>query len=343
MHIEIIGAGVAGLCAATTLREAGHEVVVYERANHLGEDASSWLAGGMLAPRCEAATAEQVVVDLGLLGKNWWSERVDVTSQGTLVLAAPRDRSELEDFARRTSHFQWQDETQMQALEPDLAERYPLGLFYREEAHLVPRRALGALKTRLENQGVRFHFGTDGPGPEVSAPHTATPETPLRIDCRGWAARDALPTLRPVKGEMLILATREVHLGRPVRLMHPRQPIYVVPHGEGRFLVGATMIDSDDRHRVTARSVAGLINSAYALHPAFGEAEIVEMGADIRPAFPDNLPRITRRGQTLFINGLYRHGFLLAPALADLALRAVGEMAEQKGADDENPREWAIA
>ncbi len=81
-------------------------------------------------------------------------------------------------------------------------------------------------------------------------------------------------------------------------------------------MIGATMIESDERGRVTARSVVELLNAAYALHPAFGEAEIIELGADARPAFPDNLPRIRRQGDTLCVNGLYRHGFLLAPALA---------------------------
>jgi glycine oxidase len=59
-----------------------------------------------------------------------------------------------------------------------------------------------------------------------------------------------------------------------------------------------------------------LIGAAWALHPAFGEAAVLEIGADARPAFPDNLPRIRRRDRTIHVNGLYRHGFLLAPALA---------------------------
>ena len=72
-------------------------------------------------------------------------------------------------------------------------------------------------------------------------------------------------------------------------------------------MVGATMIENEETERVTARSVVDLINSAYAIHPAFaGGGKIVEMGCDVRPAFPDNLPRITRRGRTLYINGLYR-------------------------------------
>jgi glycine oxidase len=67
-----------------------------------------------------------------------------------------------------------------------------------------------------------------------------------------------------------------------------------------------------------------LLNAAYALHPAFGEARLFETGAGVRPAFANNLPRALRTGQTITINGLYRHGFLLSPALAaeaaDLAL-----------------------
>jgi glycine oxidase len=143
------------------------------------------------------------------------------------------------------------------------------------------------------------------------------------LDCRGLAARDALPNLRGVKGEMLVLETHEIALSRPVRLLHPRWPIYVVPRGGGRFMLGATMIESERAGHVTARSAMELLNAAYALHPAFAEAEIIEFGSDLRPAFPDNLPRIRKDGRRLYINGLFRHGFLLAPALARMAAEIV--------------------
>ena len=89
------------------------------------------------------------------------------------------------------------------------------------------------------------------------------------------------------------------------------------------------MIESERRGRVTARAAMELLNAAYALHPAFAEAEIVELGCDLRPAFPDNLPKITVEKNTIAVNGLYRHGFLLAPALAELVLHYV-----QRGAID---------
>jgi glycine oxidase len=84
-------------------------------------------------------------------------------------------------------------------------------------------------------------------------------------------------------------------------------------------MIGATSIESEDRG-VSLRSALELLSAAYALHPSFGEARIVEFGAALRPAYSDNLPRIAVEGQRISVNGLYRHGFLLAPALAELTL-----------------------
>ena len=137
-----------------------------------------------------------------------------------------------------------------------------------------------------------------------------------------------LPDLRGVRGEMLSLETGEIKLSRPIRLLHPRHPIYIVPREKNRFMVGATMIESADAGPITARSLMELLNAAYALHPAFGEARLTETGAGVRPAYPDNLPRVTQDGRTIHVNGLYRHGFLLAPAMAGEVARLL--CAEQK-------------
>ena len=115
---------------------------------------------------------------------------------------------------------------------------------------------------------------------------------------------------------MIILRAPDIHITRPVRLLHPRIPLYIVPRGNGIYMLGATMVESEAASHITARSMLELLSAAYALSPAFGEAEILETGVDLRPAFADNLPRIRRRGTTIFANGLYRHGYLLAPALA---------------------------
>jgi glycine oxidase len=129
--------------------------------------------------------------------------------------------------------------------------------------------------------------------------------------------------LRGVRGEMLILRAPDVSLSRPVRLLHPRFPLYLVPRGDQCFMVGATMIESRSEDPVSVRSTMELLGAACALHPAFGEASIIETGTGIRPAFSDNLPRVEVFGNTVAINGLYRHGFLLAPAMARLAAERV--------------------
>jgi glycine oxidase len=330
MRIRIIGAGIAGLTASFEFARAGCDVDLIECREGPGLGCSH-LAGGMLGPWCEAENAEKLVLDLGLESLQFWTESVPVAMrQGTLVVAPARDRPELIRFARRTSGYEHIDAGRIAALEPDLAGRFEEALFFPAEAHLDPRAAVAALAARLAGFGnVTLRYG-------AAAQQTHAYWT---IDCRGLAAQDALPDLRGVKGEMLVLRTREIALRRPVRLLHPRHPAYVVPRGGGRFMIGATMIENEEPGRITARGMLELLGTAYCLHPAFAEAEIVETGAGVRPAFPDNLPKIRREGRKLYVNGLYRHGFLLAPALARRAVQAVLEDAYFPEVMDAHPRQ----
>ena len=309
MRASILGAGVAGLCVATKLVARGCEVTVFDPAHRPGPHGCSWWAGGMLAPFCEGETADEPVLRLGQEAAGWWERQgVAVERRGTVVVTFGRDRRELDRFARRIEEHERLDAAGLVALEPDLGGRFDRALHVPGEAHLDPRVALLHLRDRLEQAGVAF----------VAELGRAMGPT---FDCRGLAARSTLRDLRGVKGEMAVLRSADIHLTRPVRLLHPRFPLYVVPRAGGLFMLGATQIESDDRRR-SVRSVLELLSAAYALHPAFGEAEVVEIGADARPAFPDNLPRLRRQGETIHVNGLFRHGFLLAPALARMAVEA---------------------
>jgi glycine oxidase len=264
----------------------------------------------MLAPWCEYENAEEPVLRLGQQAIDWWAGRTAVQRHGTLVVANRRDLPDLRRFARRTEGFREMG-PEIQGLEPDL-HGFSRGLFFEQEAHLDPRKALMDLYRGLQEKGVTFHK------------RMARGQVRHAIDCRGLHAREILHDLRGVKGEMLVIRCPDVTLTRPVRLLHPRMPLYIVPRGDGVYMLGATMVESEDSSRITARSMLELLSAAYALNPAFGEAEVLEIGVDLRPAFPDNLPRIRRLGHTIYANGLYRHGYLLAPALArgvaDLAL-----------------------
>jgi glycine oxidase len=340
MLIRVIGAGVAGLAAAYELARqglaCGARIELIERNSDVGRGCS-FFAGGMIAPWCELQSAEPLVAQLGEEALTFWNDELRVACvRGSLVVAPARDRAELRDFARRTRRFEDLGEARLAELEPELSGRFTQALFFPEEAHLEPRAAMIALSERLSAmENVEIRLGAEAASHMTQADWT--------IDCRGFSARDALPGLRGVKGEMLVLKTDDIRLSRPVRMLHPRHPVYVVPRGEGVFMIGATMIENEERSRVTARSIVELVNSAYAIHPAFAEAEIVETGSDVRPAFADNLPRIIRRGRTLYINGLYRHGFLLAPALASRAARVVLQDAYFPEVMDADQRERAPA
>lgn len=320
MRVLVKGAGVAGLAVAWQLYRHGFRVSVADQADEVGAGASGF-AGGMLAPWCERESAEEPVLALGRLAADWWEAALPghVKRRGTLVVAGGRDAGELERFSRRTSGWEWLDEPAIAALEPDLAGRFRRALFFRQEAHVDPRQALSGLAAGLEEARMHLLFGSG----------QAAIDCDQVIDCTGAAQIGRLPGLRGVRGEMLCIETTEVSLARPVRLLHPRHPIYIVPRDENRFMVGATMIESDDSGPITARSLMELLNAAYALHPAFGEARVTETGAGVRPAYPDNLPRVTQEGRTLHVNGLYRHGFLLAPAMAgEVARRLLTEQGQ---------------
>ncbi|MGI2033464.1 glycine oxidase ThiO [Rhizobium panacihumi] len=305
------GAGVAGLAVAYELLRRGEDVDIVDFQDTVGQGASHF-AGGMLAPYCEREAAEEIVLTLGLDAAEWWDQAVPgaVIRNGTLVVAQPRDLTDLTRFASRTTGHVWLGRQEIADLESSLAGRFEKALFFDKEAHLDPRRALTGLAKAIRNLGGLFHLGW-GPPPKKN--YTAV------LDCTGPAAIPHIPGLRGVRGEMLYLETSEVALSRPVRMLHPRHPIYVVPRDDHRFMVGATMIETDDDGPISARSLMELLNAAYALHPAFGEARVVETGVGIRPAFDDNVPRVVETESGLAIAGMHRHGFLLAPAMAKKA------------------------
>lgn len=304
------------MTCAVEFAERGADVEVFEQSHGVGPQSCSWFAGGMLSPWCECEHSAALVAKFGEQSIAWWTNRVPISAQrGSLLVAQGRHSSELVGFSRRATRYEWLDAAAIGELEPALENRFPRGLFFKDEAHLEPRAALRSLVDRLTSLGGRIHFGvacTD----ESKGQHVV-------IDCTGWAARHELRDLRGVKGEMLLLRSKELTLSRPIRLLDPRIPAYIVPRPDGVFMVGATMIESDDASRITARSMLELLSAAYSLHPAFAEAEVLEIGAQVRPAFPDNMPRILWRRDRIYINGFYRHGFLLAPAFARMTADAV--------------------
>ncbi|GAC86850.1 thiamine biosynthesis oxidoreductase ThiO [Gluconobacter thailandicus NBRC 3255] len=294
------------MVTAVALAEHGAQVTVHDTGGRVGAGAS-WFAGGMLAPWCEAESAPDEVTQDSLTSLDWWKTHVpDVMQAGSLVVAPPRDTPELARFGRRTSHFETIGVERIRTLEPDLEDRFDKALFFAEEGHVDPRKALQALADRLVQNG-----GT------LLSQHPADEALfDWIVDCTGVAARNFQSDLRGMRGEMVLLRCPEITLHRPIRMLHPRIPVYIVPRDNSVFMVGATMVESDDTRAITVRAITDLLNAAYTLHPAFAEAELLEANAGLRPAYPDNVPRVRREGNRISLNGMYRHGFLLSPARA---------------------------
>jgi glycine oxidase len=253
------------------------------------------------------------------------------SKRGSLVIAHPQDVSELHQFSQELQFilqgqggYRWLEQQEIQTLEPDLHDIFQTGLLLEDEGHIDNRGLLDLLLTEiyhLDGQCIEHCPVNVTPHTIISADQVHTYD--LVIDCRGLGAKSAANPLRGVRGETLHVETKEVILQRPVRLMHPRYQLYIVPKPNHRFIIGATQIESEDRSPVTLQSSLELSSALYTLSPAFAEARILELGVNLRPAFMDNMPRVHVQDGLISANGLFRHGFLLAPAVTIYVLACV--------------------
>ncbi len=328
--IDVVGAGIAGLWQAFLLQRRGHDVSLWDSAGIPGGRTASRMAGAMLAPHCEGEPGHETARMLGIESLPIWVEHYPGTAvAGTLVVASARDRADLQRFAGQTLAYQRLDSQDIAKLEPALEGRFHDGLFFAGEAHVEPGAAMDFLAGEAKLLGVKCHVRPyDGGGDG------------WMIDCRGMAARTELKTLRGVRGERILLESPEIQVNRPVRLLHPRIPFYIVPWAQNRFMIGATVVESGDDGPASLRSVAELLFCAYALIPELGEARIVDIAAGVRPSFPDNAPKIIVRGRCIFVNGLYRNGFLVSPILAQLTADYIEKAALREGVVFEDHGEW---
>lgn len=319
-------------------------------ANVRHSAAAAPVAAAMLAPLAESAITEPAVVRMGLHGLQRWPQliaqiaaasgkEVFLQQAGTVVVwhsadagAAAQFERTLRANAERIAGLptpERLDRAALAAAEPALAVAFTQGLFLPQEGQLDNRQLLVALGCALQNLGVAVRWG-QAVG-DVRALARADlgelfgQDVDLIVDCRGIGARaDWAGALRGVRGEVLRVHAPEVELTRPVRLVHPRYPLYIAPKGGGHFVVGATQIESEDDSQPSVRSTMELLSALYTVHSGFAEARIEEAASGLRPTLADNLPevRLLDEGEAfcLQINGLFRHGFMIAPAMLDLAM-----------------------
>ncbi|MDM0111133.1 FAD-dependent oxidoreductase [Variovorax sp. J22R133] len=335
--VAILGAGLMGRLLAVTLAQSGCKVDVYEAGSAQAEGAAARVAAAMLAPLAESAVAPASLVRMGHHALGRWpellaalEEPVFFQREGTLVLWHRQDAPEAMRLARvleRTCAtvpqllaMQSLDAAAICALEPALGTRFQQGLYLPQEGQLDNRALLASLHSTLQAApGVRLHWQSPRQPDDFSPGAKGQPD--WVIDCRGLGARPQWNALRGVRGEVIRVHAPEVSLQRPTRLVHPRYPLYIAPKPDGVFVIGATEIESDDMSPASVRSTLELLSAAYSVHSGFAEARILEIATQCRPTLPDNLPEIRQIApRVMQINGLYRHGFMIAPAMLDIAL-----------------------
>lgn len=341
----IVGAGLMGRLLAVALVKRGAKVELFEKGGPDGNLAAARIAASMLAPLAESAITENSVVQMGIYSLPKWKQLINELAkpvffqqEGTLILWHRQDASEAERFAlhlerncerntdlAKPKHL---DSQSLAKIEPSIADRFSQGLYLPNEGQLDNRQLLEALLAELMLMKVPCHW------------HQAMEPEALRqnqnydwvIDCRGLGAKDSWKNtsdssknLRGIRGEVIRLYAPEVKLRRPTRLIHPRYPIYIAPKEDDVYVVGATEIESEDLSPMSVRSAMELLSATYTVHSGFAEARILEMATQCRPTLKDNLPEICHNQQSniaslMKINGLYRHGFMISPAILDCAL-----------------------
>ncbi len=326
--VGIVGGGIVGRVLATTLLNRGWKVSLFESAKASDQSGCSPTAAGMLAPIAELDSGDARIAVLGEQSLELWprllqGEEVFFERRGSLALALPPENEELNRLESRVhklspgSTIRVTRETLL-ALEPELDSRFSTGLHFPVEGQLDPRQCLGGLLAKIKSlQGeVRFSAQVEEIGRHSLIVAGEKLSFDWTVDCRGLSAKADLP-LRGVRGELLLVESQEVHFSRPVRLMHRKHPLYVVPRPNGKFILGATVIESEALHPITVRSTLELLSMAYALHSGFSEARVLESRVQLRPAFSDNFPKVYFTRGRVRVNGMYRHGFLLSPAVAE--------------------------
>ncbi len=336
MNIGIAGVGLVGRVLALNLLQQGHTLTLFDSDTAYGEKAAGNTAAGMLAVFAELESAESSIFDHGKRSIVLWPdllEQVEIPDayeqKGSIITAHPQDYSELEHFietlkakVKESSKIQLLDKSGITKLEPDLAQ-HSKAFFIPQEGQVDAQRFMKASSDYLLAHDY-VTWNEESKVSEVSSGLICVDDEKKHFDwvfdARGLGAKEQLKSLRGVRGEVLWLDAPEINITRPTRMLHPRYKIYIVPRKNNRYVIGATEIESEDKTPMSVRSSLELLSAVYSVHSGFGEARIVKMLTNCRPALKDNLPNIEQKDKLTIINGLYRHGYLLAPAIVEQAL-----------------------
>ena len=332
MEIAIIGGGLVGRLLALELQKEDHQISIFEKDRENEKSAAGWTAAGMLALFAELESAESIIFEKGKRSIQLWKQitkdlgiKEAFSQKGTIITAHPQDYGELDHFidtlkakVDEAKEIKYLSQNEILDLEPNL-DQSQRAFYIPQEGVIDAQTFMQASEKFLKkSRNIKWYEKE-----EIIDLDSFNNVYDLTFDTRGIGATKSFDDLRGVRGEVLWVQNKELDLKRPVRMMHPRYKLYIVPRGEGLYIIGATEIQSNDKSPISVRSSLELLSALYSLHSSFAEARIIKCDTNIRPAFKDNLPKIIKDDNLITINGLYRHGYLLAPAIVEEALRMI--------------------
>lgn len=337
--VAIVGAGVIGAAVAWRCAQRGLTVTIVDPDPSRG----AWrTAAGMLAPVTELHVTETPLLRLNLASLARWPAFADELSDASgidvglrrtgTVLAAwdAADLAGLRDLHAYASKLEIDAELltgrELRALEPALASGLPGGLHAPGDHHVDPRSLRSALVAAGERAGVRTVIAEATAlrrvtervtGVEFADGSVLYADTVV-LAAGAWSAAVGGAPVRPIKGQTLRLRLPEPTLERVVRGRVRGNPIYLVPRGDGRIVVGASSEEAGFDLAPRAGAVYELLRDAQALVPELGEAVLDEVCTGLRPGSPDNAPSIgVAEPGLVHATGHYRNGVLLTPLTAD--------------------------
>ena len=333
--IAVVGAGICGSLTAWLAQLAGLDVHVFELDEH--KKSCSYTAAGMLAPMAELENSSDDIYQLGKQSIQLWPSIIDSLStdifyraSGTLVVSHRQDKGAYQQFVNNLQvklNNKFDQECELlpcqtldqHPLEPELKD---LGeaLYLKNEAQVDGNQALNALHDTLK-KNAKWHVNEVS---EVNAFDVDGKKFDWVFDCRGLKANKEIAGLHGVRGEVITVSAPQVNLSHMIRVMHPRYRIYIVPRENHHYMIGATEIQSDDDGPVSVRSTLELLSAAFSVHSGFAEARIISLNSHVRPTTMDHQPFINTQPGLTRLNGLYRHGFLLSPAVVSKAFKNLG-------------------
>ena len=331
MKIGIAGGGLLGRLLCLNLLELGHDVTVFDKDCIDGDASCAASAAGMLSLIVEIEKGDEIIYQYGLRSMQLWPKIVESLSiphafrrKGSILIAHHRERPLLQHFIRKLNatfpehQFKEYLSGRLQELEPELTHVLE-GYFFENEGQVLVKDFMPAISKKIIEMGALWkeNMVVNKIVKNSIITDTTNFDFDRVFDCRGLGAKEAFSKLRGIRGELLYLHAPEVSFTRPIRFLHPRYPLYIVPQQDNVYLVGASEIECEDFSPISVRTNLELLSAAYSVHPGFSEARILSTHVNCRPAFPDNLPQIKIDEDAIRINGLYRHGYLIAPALVE--------------------------